>query len=56
MGFELNTRDTLCDRPICKGSVSLTKIEMEICKQQSEIEVRQLPAILIYRYVGGRQI
>jgi len=26
---------------------------MEICKQQSEIEMRHLPAILIYGYVGG---
>jgi len=30
--------------------------EMEICKQQSEIEVRHLPAISKYGYVGGRQI
>jgi len=28
--------------------------EMEICKQQSEIEIH-LPAISIYGYVGGRQ-
>jgi len=27
---------------------------MEICKQQSEIEMRHLPAISIYGYVGGR--
>jgi len=29
---------------------------MEICKQQREIEMRNLPAISIYGYVGGRQI
>jgi len=29
---------------------------MEICEQQSEIEVRHLPAISIYGYVGGRKI
>jgi len=29
---------------------------MEICKQQSEIEMRHLPVILIYGYVGGREI
>jgi len=29
---------------------------MEICKQQSEIEMRHLPVISIYGYVGGRQI
>jgi len=29
---------------------------MEICKQQSEIAMRNLPAISIYGYVGGRQI
>jgi len=29
---------------------------MEICKQLSEIEMRQLPAISVYGYVGGRQI
>jgi len=27
---------------------------MEICKQQIEIEMRHLPAISIYGYVGGR--
>jgi len=27
---------------------------MEICKQQSEIEKRHIPAISIYGYVGGR--
>jgi len=30
--------------------------EMEICKQQSEIEMRNPPAISIYGYVGGRQV
>jgi len=30
--------------------------EMEICKAQSEIEVRHLPVISICGYVGGRQI
>jgi len=30
--------------------------EMEICKQQSEIEMLHLPVISIYGYVGGRQI
>jgi len=29
---------------------------MEICKQLSEIEMRLLPAIYIYGYVGDRQI
>jgi len=29
---------------------------MEICKQQSETEMRHLPLISIYGYVGGRQI
>jgi len=29
---------------------------MEICKQQSEIDMRPLPAISIYGYVGGRLI
>jgi len=29
---------------------------MKICKQQSEIEMRHLPAITIYGYVGGRLI
>jgi len=29
---------------------------MEICKPQSEIEVRRLPAISIYGYVGGKLI
>jgi len=29
---------------------------MEICKQQSKIEMRHLPEIPIYGYVGGRQI
>jgi len=29
---------------------------MEICKQQREIVKRHLPPILIYGYVGGRQI
>jgi len=29
---------------------------MEICKQQSEIEMRHLTVISIYGYVGGRQI
>jgi len=29
---------------------------MEIFKQQGEIEMRHLPAISIYGYVGGRQI
>jgi len=29
---------------------------MEICKQQSEIEMGHLPVISIYGYVGGRQI
>jgi len=29
---------------------------MEICKQQSEIEMRHLPVISIYGYVGGRHI
>jgi len=28
---------------------------MEICKQQSEFELRNLPAISIYGYVGGGQ-
>jgi len=30
--------------------------EMEVCKQKSEIEMRHLPAILIYGYVADRQI
>jgi len=29
---------------------------MEICKQQSEIEIHHLHVISIYGYVGGRQI
>jgi len=29
---------------------------MEIYKQQSETEMRHLPLISIYDYVGGRQI
>jgi len=29
---------------------------MEIWKQQSEFEMRHLPLISIYGYVGGRQI
>jgi len=29
---------------------------MEICKQQSEIEMRHLSAISSYGYVGGKQI
>jgi len=29
---------------------------MEICKHQSEIEMRHLPVIWIYGYVGGRQV
>jgi len=29
---------------------------MKICKQQSEPEMRHLPVISIYGYVGGRQI
>jgi len=29
---------------------------MAICKQQSQIEMRHLPAISIYGYVGGKQI
>jgi len=29
---------------------------MEICKQQSELEMRHFPVISIYGYVGGRQI
>jgi len=29
---------------------------MEVCKQQSEIEMRHLPVISICGYVGGRQI
>jgi len=29
---------------------------MEICKQQSEIDMRHLPVISIYGYVDGRQI
>jgi len=30
--------------------------DMDICKQQSEIEMRHLPMISICGYVGGRQI
>jgi len=29
---------------------------MEICKQQSEIEMRHLPTISVYGYVDGRLI
>jgi len=29
---------------------------MEICKQQSETEMRHLPVISIYGYLDGRQI
>jgi len=29
---------------------------METCKQQTEIEMRHLPVISMYGYVGGRQI
>jgi len=29
---------------------------MEICEQQSEIEMRHLPAVSMYGYVSGRQI
>jgi len=36
--------------------IPVNQMEIEICKQQSETEMRHLPLITIYNYVGGRQI
>jgi len=40
------------NRYLAKGS----RREMELYQQQSEIVMRNLPAISIYGYAGGRQI
>jgi len=62
--WKCSTNSLLCNREDLYGTSTIRyplfslkdQRAVEICKKQSEIVMRHLPAISIYGYVGGIQI